>query len=76
MRRDEDGSDHLPRGLSVKSKALEGSAKELAKLAKDSRLTEAENAALVEKLSEVREAFIELLLKKRVKSHDRDFVAG
>jgi hypothetical protein len=27
-------------------------------------------------LSEMREAFIELLLKKRQKSHDRDFVAG
>ena len=49
---------------------------EFAKLAKDPRLTEAENAFLVERLMEVREAFIELLLKKRQKSHDRDFVAG
>ena len=47
-----------------------------AKLVKDPRLTEAENAVLVEKLSEMREAFVELLLKKREKSHDRDFVAG
>jgi transcriptional regulator with XRE-family HTH domain len=49
---------------------------EFAKLVKDSRLTEAENAVLVERLSEMREAFIEMLLKKRQKSHDRDFVAG
>jgi hypothetical protein len=27
-------------------------------------------------LSEMREALTELLLKKREKSHDRDFVAG
>jgi len=64
----------------VKSKALDRAMEEgangFAKLAKDSRLTEAENAVLVEKLSEMREAFIELLLKKREKSHDRDFVAG
>ena len=49
---------------------------EFAKLAKDPRLTEAENAVLVERLSEMREAFVDLLLKKRQKSHDRDFVAG
>jgi len=49
---------------------------EFAKLAKDPRHTEAENAILVERLSEMREAFVELLLKKREKSHDRDFVAG
>jgi hypothetical protein len=49
---------------------------EFAKLARDPRLTEAENAVLVERLSEVREALIELLLKKRQQSHDRDFVAG
>lgn len=45
-------------------------------MAKDPRLTEAENAVLVERLSEMREALTELLLKKRQKSHDRDFVAG
>ena len=49
---------------------------EFAELAKDPRLTEAENAVLVERLSEMREALTELLLKKRQKSHDRDFVAG
>jgi hypothetical protein len=64
----------------VKSKALnravEEDANEFARLVEDSRLTEAENAVLVEKLSEMREAFVGLLLKKREKSHDRDFVAG
>ncbi len=49
---------------------------EFAHLARDPRLTEAENALLIERLSEMREAFTELLLKKRQKSHDRDFVAG
>ncbi len=49
---------------------------EFGKLARDARLTEAENAVLVERLSEMREALTELLLKKREKSHDRDFVAG
>ena len=49
---------------------------EFAKLVRDPRLTEAENAVLVERVSEMREAFIELLLKKREKSHDRDFVVG
>ena len=49
---------------------------EFAKVARDSRLTEAENAILAERLSEMRDALIELLLKKRQKSHDRDFVAG
>jgi len=46
------------------------------KLVRDPRLTDAENAVLAERLSEMREAFIELLLKKRQKSHERDFVAG
>jgi transcriptional regulator with XRE-family HTH domain len=49
---------------------------EFARLARDPRLTEAENAVLVERLSEMREALTELLLKKREKSHARDFVAG
>lgn len=49
---------------------------EFARLAKDPRLTDEENAILVERLSEMREALTELLLKKRQKSHDRDFVAG
>ena len=49
---------------------------EFAKLVKDPRLTEAENDFLVERLSEMREALTELLLKKRRKSHARDFVAG
>jgi len=49
---------------------------EFAKLARDPRLTKAENAVLVERLSEMREALTELLLKKRQKSHARDFVAG
>jgi transcriptional regulator with XRE-family HTH domain len=49
---------------------------EFARLARDPRLTEAENGILVERLSEMREALAELLLKKRQKSHDRDFVAG
>jgi len=49
---------------------------EFVKVAKDSRLIEAENAFLVERLWEIREAFIQLLLKKRQASHARDFVAG
>jgi len=49
---------------------------EFAELAKDPRLTEAENTFVGERLSEMREALTELLLKKRQKSHDRDFVAG
>lgn len=61
----------------TESKALDRAVgNEFAKLAKDPRLTEAENAFLVERLGEMREAFIELLLKKRQNSHVRDFVAG
>lgn len=49
---------------------------EFAKGVRDPRLTEAENAILVERLSEMKEALAELLLKRRQGSHDRDFVAG
>lgn len=68
--------------MEIKEKKTEGKAldraveDEFARLAKDSRLTEAENAFLVERLWEIREAFIELLFKKRQNSHARDFVAG
>jgi len=63
-------------GISMEFFFKEEDGNEFAKLAKDPRLTEAENAILVERLSEMREAFVALLLKKREKSHDRDFVAG
>jgi len=63
-------------GISMEFFFKEEDGKEFAKLVKDPRLTEAENAVLVERLSEMREALAELLLKKRQKSHDRDFVAG
>ena len=63
-------------GISMGLLFKEEDESEFTKLAKDPRLTEAENAVLVERLSEMREAFVELLLKKRQKSHDRDFVAG
>ena len=43
---------------------------------KDPRLTKEENAFLVERLFEIRDAYTELLLKKRESSHDRDHVAG
>jgi len=63
-------------GISIESFFKEEEGDQFAKLARDPRLTEAENAVLVERLSEMREALTELLLKKRGKSHDRDFVAG
>ena len=63
-------------GISMGFFFKEGEGEEFARLLKDPRLTEAENAVLVERVSEMREAFIELLLKKRQKSHDRDFVVG
>ena len=63
-------------GISMEFFFKEEYGDEFAKLAKDPRLSETENAVLVDRLSEIREAFIELLLKKREKSHDRDFVAG
>jgi transcriptional regulator with XRE-family HTH domain len=63
-------------GISMEFFFKEEDRNEFPKLAKDPRLTEAENAILVERLCEMREAFVELLLKKREKSHDRDFVAG
>ena len=63
-------------GISMEFFFKDEEGKEFAKVARDSRLTEAENAILAERLSELREALIELLLKKRQKSHDRDFVAG
>jgi len=63
-------------GISIGFLLKEEDESEFTKLVKDPRLTEGENAVLVERLSEMREAFIELLLKKRQKSHDRDFVAG
>ncbi len=49
---------------------------EFAKVTGDPRLSPGENAFLVERLWEMREAFIELLLNRRQKSHDRDVVAG
>ena len=63
-------------GISMEFLFKEQDENEFANLAKDPRLSETENAVLIERLSEMREAFIELLLKKRQKSHDRDFVAG
>ena len=63
-------------GISLEFFFKEEGREEFAKLAKDARLTEAENAVLIERLSEMREALIELLLKRRQGSHDRDFVAG
>ena len=42
----------------------------------DSRLTASENAVLVHRLLEVREAFIAMLLSNREISHDRDYLAG
>ncbi len=42
----------------------------------DPRLTAEENAILVHKLSEVREAFIAMLLSNRETSHGKDYVAG
>ena len=63
-------------GISMEFFFKEGEGEEFVRLARDPRLTEAENAVLVERLSEMREALTELLLKKREKSHDRDFVAG
>ncbi len=63
-------------GISMEFFFREEDGNEFAKLVRDPRLTEAENAILVERLSEMREALAELLLKRRQKSHDRDFVAG
>jgi transcriptional regulator with XRE-family HTH domain len=63
-------------GISMEFFFKEEDGDEFAKLTKHPNLTEAENAFLIERLSEIREAFIELLLKKRQKSHARDFVAG
>ncbi len=42
----------------------------------DPRLTAEENAILLHKLLEVREAFITMLLSNREASHGKDFVAG
>jgi len=63
-------------GISMELLFKEQDESEFAHLARDPRLTETENAVLIERLSEIRGAFIELFLKKRQKSHDRDFVAG
>jgi transcriptional regulator with XRE-family HTH domain len=63
-------------GISMEFFFKEEDREEFAKLVKDPRLTEAENTFLVERLSEMREALTELLLKRRQGSHDRDFVAG
>ena len=42
----------------------------------DPRLTAEESAVLVQRLLEVREAFVAALLANRATSHSRDFVAG
>jgi hypothetical protein len=61
----------------MKSKAPdEEGGNEFAKVSMDPRLTPAENVFLVGRLSEMREAFVELLLSRRQKSHGRDVVAG
>jgi len=63
-------------GVSMEFFFKEEKEDQLETLVRDPRLTDAENAVLAERLSEMREAFTELLLKKRQKSHERDFVAG
>jgi hypothetical protein len=60
----------------MKSNARDEHRDEFARVSRDPRLTPAENVFLAERLSEMREAFIELLLSRRQKSHDRDVVAG
>jgi hypothetical protein len=60
----------------MKGHVKEEDESELADWVKDPRLTPAENAFLVERLSEMGEAFIELLLKRRQGSRNRDVVAG
>jgi hypothetical protein len=42
----------------------------------DPRLTAEENAVLIQRLLEVREAFIAMILSNREVSHGRDMVAG
>jgi len=42
----------------------------------DPRLTAEENAVLIQRLLEVREAFIAMILSNREASHGKDFVAG
>lgn len=42
----------------------------------DPRLTAEENAILINRLLEVREAFIAMILSNRETSHYKDFVAG
>ena len=42
----------------------------------DPRLTAEENAVLIQRLLEVREAFIAMMLSNREVSHGRDMVAG
>jgi hypothetical protein len=42
----------------------------------DRKLTPEENAVLVRKLREMREAFIAMLLSNRGASHSKDFVSG
>ena len=42
----------------------------------DPRLSAEENAVLIQRLLEVREAFIAMILSNREVSHDRDMVAG
>ena len=60
----------------MQSHVKEKDENKLADWVKDPRLTPAENAVLVERLSEMRDAYIELLLHRRLRSHDRDVVAG
>jgi len=42
----------------------------------DPRLTAEENAILIQRLLEVREAFIAMILSNREASHSKDFMAG
>jgi len=63
-------------GVSIGFILREEDESEFADGVKDPRLTDSENAVLIEKLSEMREAFIALILKRRSKPHDRDLVAG
>ncbi len=42
----------------------------------DTRLTAEENVILLQKLSEVREALIAMIISNRESSHDKDYVAG
>jgi hypothetical protein len=68
------GQRKLPKSMSLASAKAKGD--RFVESVSDPKLTKVENAILAQKLWDIREAFIAMLLSRRENSHSKDFVVG